>query len=62
MENRWINTKAFKDEFGIAVSTQAKMRKEKVLPYSKISSFIFYDRNLIDKLFENHCKNNGGQS
>ncbi len=52
---RWLNVKEFENEFGIASSTQAKWRKEKKLPYSKMGGFVFYDRNLIDKMFENHC-------
>lgn len=57
---RWLNTNEFESEFGIAISTQAKMRKENKLPYSKIGSFIYYDRNLIDKMLENHCVNDMG--
>ena len=60
MQNRWINTKQFEDEFGMASSTQAKKRKEKTLPYTKLGGFIFYDRILIDKMFENHCVNDMG--
>lgn len=56
---RWLNTTTFAEEFGIAPSTQAKMRKAKTLPYSKIGGFIFYDRNLIDKVFEEHCVTKG---
>ena len=54
MEKRWLNTNDFAEEFGIKISTQAKMRKDKILPYSKIGGFIFYDRNLINKQFEKH--------
>lgn len=55
MEKRWLNVKDFHAEFGIAESTQAKMRKERKLPYSKLGGFIFYDRNLINEVLENHC-------
>lgn len=52
---RWLNQKEFAEEFGISVPTQAKMRKGNILPYSKLGGFIFYDRDLIDKVLENHC-------
>jgi predicted DNA-binding transcriptional regulator AlpA len=55
MNKRWLSVKEFQEEFGIAQSTQAKMRKEKVLPYTKIGNFVFYDRNKIDEVFEKHC-------
>jgi hypothetical protein len=54
MFKRWLTIKDFEEEFGVASSTQAKMRKEKVLPYSKLGGFVFYDRHLIDKVLEDH--------
>lgn len=54
MGKRWLTIKDFEDEFCIKASTQAKMRKDKVLPYTKLGGFVFYDRNIIDKVFENH--------
>ena len=59
MNKRWLSVKEFQEEFGIAQSTQAKMRKEKVLPYTKIGNFVFYDRNKIDEVFEKHCVMSG---
>lgn len=53
-KNRWISPKQFFEEFDIALSTQAKMRKNKVLPFSKIGGFVFYDREKINKVFEEH--------
>lgn len=60
MEKRWLNTKDFENEFGMAISTQAKKRKDGSLPYSKFGGAIFYDRNLIDKLLEQHCVSDAG--
>lgn len=54
MQKRWLTIKDFEEEFGVASSTQAKMRRDKVLPYSKLGGFVFYDRNAIDKVLENH--------
>jgi len=54
MQKRWLNTQDFAEEFKIQISTQAKLRKQKILPYSKIGGFIFYDRILIDRQFEKH--------
>ncbi|WP_201351870.1 helix-turn-helix transcriptional regulator [Hydrogenimonas urashimensis] len=55
MENqkRWLNPKELAQEFGIAQSTQAKLRMEGKIPYSKIGNkFIRYDRREIDKWLE----------
>jgi len=55
MDNtKWLNTETLAQEFGIAGSTQAKMRKEKKIPYSKVGGFIFYSRKKIDEWLEQH--------
>ncbi len=51
----WFNTKTLRAEFGIAESTQAKYRKNKNIPYTKIGGFIFYSRA---KIYEWLDKNN----
>jgi hypothetical protein len=58
---RWLNVKDFEEEFGVSSSTQAKWRSSGILPYSKLGGFVFYDRNLIDKAFENHCVSGVGE-
>ena len=52
---RWLTPKNLESEFGIARSTQAKLRMEGKIPYSKIGNkFIRYDRREIDKWLEAH--------
>lgn len=50
----WISPKAFCEEFGMALSTQAKYRREKGLPYSKIGGFILYSRTKIYEWLYKH--------
>lgn len=52
--NEWLNTKTLLEEFGIAVSTQAKYRQLKMIPYSKIGGFVFYSRTKINAWIEKH--------
>lgn len=50
----WINPKEFSKEFGMALSTQAKYRSKKKIPYSKIGGFILYSRKKINEWLESH--------
>ena len=53
---RWLSPIEFALEFGIKVSTQAQMRKDNKIPYSKIGNkFIRYDRIKIDLWLEAHA-------
>ncbi len=54
----WINPKTFYEEFGMALSTQAKYRKEKKIPYSKIGGFVLYSRKKIYEWLEKHTVTN----
>jgi len=55
---RWLDPVEFEEEYGISVSTQAKMRmasSSSKIPFSKIGGkFIRYDRLAIDKWLEDH--------
>jgi hypothetical protein len=53
-KKRWINPNEFAEMFGIAKSTQAKMRREKSIPYSKIGGFIFYSVEKIETWLDAH--------
>jgi len=59
---RWINPKVFREQFGISENVQSTMRKEKKIPYSKVGGFVLYDINLINKWLEKHCMNDMGLS
>ncbi len=55
-KNRWITPTEFEQEFGIPKQTQAKMRSEGRLPYSKLGTKVVrYDRQKIDKMFEDNA-------
>ncbi len=54
LQKRWMNPTDLEEEFGISKSTQAKMRMNRTIPYSKISKFVKYDRVEIDKWLEDN--------
>jgi len=54
LDSRWMSIEDFRLQFGISKPTQARLRKNGNLPYSKIGKVIRYDRILIDKYFEDH--------
>lgn len=49
---RWLNPVDLEAEFGILKSTQAKLRSQGNIPYSKRGKYIFYDRKKIDAWLE----------
>jgi hypothetical protein len=54
-QNRWLTPESLEKEYGIKESTQAKMRMDKRIPFSKIGAkFIRYDRLKIDVWLEDH--------
>ena len=55
-KNRWLTPKDLELEFGILRQTQAKLRVEGRLPYSKLGTKIVrYDRLKINELFEDNA-------
>ena len=58
-KKRWLSPTDFEKEFDISKSTQAKLRMQKKIPYSKVGRFIRYDREKIDKWFEDHTISDG---
>lgn len=53
-EKHWLNPDELLATFGIAKSTQAKMRKDRTIPYSKIGGFIFYNIEKIEAWIDAH--------
>jgi hypothetical protein len=54
---RWLSPDNLEIEYGFSKSTQAKMRmasNSSTIPFSKIGSYIRYDRIKIDKWLEEH--------
>ena len=55
MKNQdFFNTETLASEFGIAISTQAKYRSERTIPYIKLGGFIYYSKKKIYEWLENH--------
>jgi len=55
--NDWLKPKDLEEEFGIKVNTQASLRSNKKIPYSKVGNFIFYSREKINAWIESHSQN-----
>jgi len=53
-EKKYLNPKELRMEFGIAESTQAKYRKNRYIPFSKLGGFVIYSREKIHEWIENH--------
>lgn len=51
---KWITPTEFEQIYSISKSTQAKLRMQRKLPFSKFSKFIRYNRDDINTLFDNH--------
>ncbi len=51
-QKRWLTPKELYEEYGFSKSNQAKLRMKRAIPYSKIGSYIRYDRHEIDKWIE----------
>ena len=51
---RWLSPKELASEFGLGLSTQAKLRMNNKIPYSRVGNWIRYDRIEIDKWIENN--------
>ena len=52
--NKFLNTKELAAEYGIALSTQAKYRKNRFIPFIKLGGFVRYSREKIDTWLELH--------
>lgn len=50
----WLTPKTLEAIMGIKMSTQAKLRMNRKIPFSKFGKFIFYNKNEIDKLLRNN--------
>ena len=50
----WINPIELNEEFGITITTQNRLRRERKLPFSRIGRQIRYSRERINKWFEEH--------
>lgn len=54
-QKEWLTPHDLFDEFGFSLSTQAKYRMDKKIPFSKIGKYIRYSRKAIDAWLEDHA-------
>ena len=52
IQKLWLTPKDLLYEFDIPLSSQAKMRMKKRIPYHKIGKYVRYKRTDIDKWFD----------
>jgi len=51
---QWLTPTELQDEFGFSKSTQAKYRMDRKIPYHKVSRYIRYSRDEINKWLQEH--------
>ena len=51
---RWLNPKDLLNEYGFGLDSQAKMRMNRKIPYSKIGKKVLYCRFAIDSWIEDN--------
>lgn len=55
MKKDWLSIAELTQEFNITKRNQERLRGEKLIPYSKIGSMIFYKRETIEEWLEAHA-------
>jgi len=48
-QKQWLNPKELHQEYGFSISTQAKYRMDRKIPFSKVGKYIRYCRDDINK-------------
>ncbi len=54
IEKAWLDTKELQSEYGFSISTQAKYRMNRKIPFSKIGKYIRYSRAEINEWLKNN--------
>ena len=54
IQKEWLTPKDLFEDYEISTSTQAKMRMDRKIPFSKIGKYIRYSRNEINKWLQDH--------
>lgn len=49
IHKKWLTPNDVAEEFGFSKSRQARLRMERKIPFSKIGSYIRYNRETINK-------------
>jgi hypothetical protein len=53
-KKEWLRPADLEIEYGILKSSQAKLRMDKKIPYSKIGNFVHYNREKINNWLNEH--------
>lgn len=48
-QKQWLNPRELEQEYGFSLSTQAKYRMDRKIPFSKIGKYIRYSRDDINE-------------
>ena len=48
-QKQWLNPRELEQEYGFSLSTQAKYRMDRKIPFSKIGKYIRYSREDINE-------------
>jgi len=54
---RWLTMKELEEEYGFSIIKQHRLRRLKLIPFSKVGKNIRYDRALIDQWLEDNTVN-----
>ena len=50
---QWLTPIQLEEEFGFSRSRQARLRMERKIPFSKVGSYVRYNREAINEWLEN---------
>ena len=55
ISKQWLTPQELLEEYKFALSTQAKYRMERKIPFSKIGRYIRYNRDTINQWLQDHA-------
>ena len=50
----WLNPKQLEAEYGISITKQNRIRRERKIPFSKIGKAVMYKRTEIESWLDDH--------
>jgi len=51
---QWLTPKELESEYNFSISTQAKYRMDRKIPFSKVGKYIRYNRNEINEWLDSN--------
>jgi len=52
-QNTWLTPKQLETEYSFSISRQSRLRMERRIPFSKVGSYIRYNKEAINQWLEN---------